>query len=236
MASKVQNRTEPLVHVLFLFNIWLWNPTIIYLKNIKEQWQANPDILIFHQTAPTHCLPLHFGELEFLVKQPCNSRILTHLGQKSMAKGGFLHCKEHTKKSKQRNCAATVPISTFMCLWAIYIFPQSICQFCCRKYVDRSGEFINRSQTHDCGNWDWGRIIPTKEIHKWDFRCGVVLLIGLNENAFFRLSRNLVYVGEISFSRKFSFSRSFLQICEKQIFVSTQHLYIKEGACSACVC
>ncbi len=25
------------------------------------------------------------------------------------------------------------------------------------KYVDRFWEYINRSQTHECGNWDWGR-------------------------------------------------------------------------------
>ncbi len=42
---------------------------------------------------------------------------------------------------------------------------------CCRKYVDRSWEYINHSQTHECGNWDWGRAIPRKGIHKWDFRC-----------------------------------------------------------------
>jgi hypothetical protein len=29
-----------------------------------------------------------------------------------------------------------------------YIFPRSICLFCCRKYVDQSWEYINPSQTH----------------------------------------------------------------------------------------
>ncbi len=67
------------------------------------------------------------------------------------------------------------PISTFICLLGIYIFPWKICQFCCRKYVNRSWEYINRSQTHECGNWDWGRAIPRKEIHKWDFLCSVGL-------------------------------------------------------------
>ncbi len=31
-----------------------------------------------------------------------------------------------------------LPISTFIYLCAIYIFPRSICLFCCRKYVDWS--------------------------------------------------------------------------------------------------
>jgi hypothetical protein len=31
----------------------------------------------------------------------------------------------------------------------------------------------NRSQTHECGNWDWSRTIPFLGIHKWDFRCSV---------------------------------------------------------------
>jgi hypothetical protein len=33
----------------------------------------------------------------------------------------------------------------------LYI-PRSVCLFCWRKYVDRSWNYINRSQTHECGN------------------------------------------------------------------------------------
>jgi hypothetical protein len=51
-----------------------------------------------------------------------------------------------------------------------HIFPRMIRLFCCRKYVDRSWEYIYCSQIHKCGNWDWGRAIPIKGIHKWDFR------------------------------------------------------------------
>ncbi len=48
-------------------------------------------------------------------------------------------------------------------LWEIYIFPGSVCWlFCCRKYVDRSWYYINRSQTHECGNRDWGCAIWTE--------------------------------------------------------------------------
>ena len=37
--------------------------------------------------------------------------------------------------------------------------------------MDRSWEYINRSQTHECGNWDRGHAIPFLRIHKWDLRC-----------------------------------------------------------------
>ncbi len=35
------------------------------------------------------------------------------------------------------------------------------------------GNYINRSQTHECGKWDWHCVIPRKGIHKWDFPCSV---------------------------------------------------------------
>ncbi len=45
--------------------------------------------------------------------------------------------------------------------------------FAAGKYVDRSWEYINHSQTHECGNWDLGQAISRKGIHKWDFPCSV---------------------------------------------------------------
>ncbi len=76
------------------------------------------------------------------------------------------------KYSQNRNIGVSVLISTFMRLWAIYIFPRPVCLFCWRKYEDHSWVYINRSQTHECGNWGRGCAIPRKGIiHKWDFRC-----------------------------------------------------------------
>ncbi len=43
------------------------------------------------------------------------------------------------------NCAAPVPISTFMFLWAQQ-----------NRQIDRGNKYKYRSQTHECGNWDCG--------------------------------------------------------------------------------
>ncbi len=75
------------------------------------------------------------------------------------------------KYSQKGNIRASVPVSTFMCLWANYIFSRWVCLFCWRKYVDRSWEYINRSQTHECRNWGCGRAIPRKGIFKRNCRC-----------------------------------------------------------------
>ncbi len=65
--------------------------------------------------------------------------------------------------SQERNYTASVPISTFMCLWAIYIFPQD------RNLFSKIGrpivwEYINHSQKHECRNWT-----EAAQFHFWEY-------------------------------------------------------------------
>jgi hypothetical protein len=63
-----------------------------------------------------------------------------------------------------------VPIHSYIC--DIFIYFKDLSAYSpAGKYVDQSWEYINCSQTHECGNWDSGRTIPGKEINKWDFPC-----------------------------------------------------------------
>ncbi len=57
-----------------------------------------------------------------------------------------------------------------MCLWAIYIFPGSVHIFPPAEKADPSWEYIIRSQTYECGNYDWGPDIPFLGIFVSNFR------------------------------------------------------------------
>ncbi len=50
------------------------------------------------------------------------------------------------------------------------IYSQDQCSY---SATGPSWEYINRSQTDECGNWDWGRAFTFLGIHKWDFCCSV---------------------------------------------------------------
>ncbi len=72
-------------------------------------------------------------------------------------------------KKQKYSIMFCLPISTFMYLWAIYIFPGSVCLLCCRPIL----EYINHSQTREWRNWEWGCSVSLIGIHKSDFRYSV---------------------------------------------------------------
>jgi hypothetical protein len=86
----------------------------------------------------------------------------------------------HTAKTKYRNFETNIPrkgISgsqsqfphSCVCEWFIYSHDWSSYSAGGNMYADRSWDYINRSQTHECWNWGWGRAIPRKGIHKRGF-------------------------------------------------------------------
>ncbi len=99
---------------------------------------------------------------------------------KSMSMQGYtLHCKDtipkiQNKYSQIRNYVASVPISTFIWLWAIYIFPRSVCLFCCRK-ICRSILGIYKSLTD---TWMWKlRLRPSKTFSGNTYVNGILVAV-----------------------------------------------------------
>ncbi len=110
----------------------------------------------------------------------CTIPVLFSLNSSSFRRyAPWLHCKDKILKNFETNIprkGISGPQSQFphsyVCERFIYSHDRSAYS-AAGKYVDRSWGYINRSQTHECGNRDWGRAIPFLEIYKWDFRCSV---------------------------------------------------------------
>ncbi len=89
------------------------------------------------------------------------------------------HCKWKMKGRREsfqnRIIMFCLQVPSLIYLWEKYIFPGSDCLFCCREICGPILEIctVYRSQTHEWGNWYWGRTIPRKGITKRDFPCSV---------------------------------------------------------------
>ncbi len=73
--------------------------------------------------------------------------------------------------SQKRNCAASVPIFPHSCVSERFIYSHDRSTYLsAAEYADRSGEYINRTQKHECRNWDYGRAVPFLGIYVSNFR------------------------------------------------------------------
>ncbi len=68
------------------------------------------------------------------------------------------------KYSQKRNCAARFPHS---CVCERFIYSQDRSAYAAagpgNMWTEPGNRYINPSQTHECGNWDWGCAIPRIE-------------------------------------------------------------------------
>ncbi len=84
------------------------------------------------------------------------------------------HCKDTIPKFETKIHRKGIARSQFphSCVSERFIYSHNRSAYsAAEKYVDRSWEYINRSQTHECGNWDISHAIPYLGIYKWVFRC-----------------------------------------------------------------
>ncbi len=70
------------------------------------------------------------------------------------------------------NCAASVLIAIHSCVCERFIYSQNRSTYFLQQNRQTDSDnklYINRSQTHECGNWDCSRPIPFLRISNFEF-------------------------------------------------------------------
>ncbi len=112
-------------------------------------------------------------------KHSRNVKILVDIWQSPALTGILIHSRsmtdsEHTAKSQyhgnkfsQKGIAQPQSQFPHSCVCKQFIYSHDRpAYYSSGKYVDRSWEYINRSKTHECGNWDCGPATPFLGIHQ----------------------------------------------------------------------
>ncbi len=96
----------------------------------------------------------------------------------------------HTAKTLYRKFETNIPRKgialpqsqlTHSCVCERFIYYHDwSAYFAAASYMSQSWEHINRSQTRECGNWDWGRAIPF-----WKYINGISLAVLSNFSSTF---------------------------------------------------
>ncbi len=154
-------------------------------KNVSPNNNAIMFFVTF-RTAHVHHLPLFFFSL--ILSSFCG---LAYVGHSWKERGffsflcTFFICRpsDYTVSTARKipfmnsfsgNCAASIPISTFMCMWEIYIFLGLSIYFPAAEQANRSWKYINLSQIYECRHWETEHYYSVLEItvsfpgiHKW---------------------------------------------------------------------
>ncbi len=73
-------------------------------------------------------------------------------------------------------CSVSQLLHSYICERYIFFQDRSVYS-AAGKYMDQSGEYTNRSQTHEYGNWDCGRAISRKGINGIFFAVHAVIIL-----------------------------------------------------------
>jgi len=185
-------RIHTVIYILHIPFKMLWNtPTsVLYVCSSTQLFLASKIFHVFSLHIITRKSSFTYRRLKFTMSIKKLDRVSSAL------RVGQRQRKHNSRRQPKNLCVSKAPclkkvgycVSVYCkCNCVIFIYESTHCQetipkignkyshdpsaySAAGKYVDRSWEYINCSQTHECGNWDWGGAVPRKGIHKWDFR------------------------------------------------------------------